>query len=80
MEAAEKNLMLGLLLVEPCIKKSANNLCLAMYYLEPLITDFFNECYVMTDDKAVRNNRLALLQRIRRLSDGICDMRKLEGF
>jgi glycyl-tRNA synthetase len=35
---------------------------------------------VMDDDKAIRENRLALLQRIAALADGVADMSKLEGF
>jgi glycyl-tRNA synthetase len=35
---------------------------------------------VMVDDKALRENRLALLQRIASLADGVADLSKLEGF
>jgi glycyl-tRNA synthetase beta subunit len=34
----------------------------------------------MTDDPALRKNRLALLQTVARLPDGLADLSKLEGF
>jgi glycyl-tRNA synthetase beta subunit len=34
----------------------------------------------MADDRVVRENRLALLQRIVALSAGVVDMSRLEGF
>ncbi len=47
--------------------------------IEPINT-FFDEVLVMTEDKALRENRLALLQRIARLTEGIVDLTKVEGF
>jgi len=47
--------------------------------IEPINT-FFDEVLVMTEDKALRENRLALLQRIARLTKGIVDLTKVEGF
>jgi glycyl-tRNA synthetase len=47
--------------------------------IEPINT-FFDEVLVMTEDKALRENRLALLQRIGRLTEGIVDLTKVEGF
>ncbi len=47
--------------------------------VEPINT-FFDEVLVMTEDKALRENRLALLQRIAGLTDGIVDLTKVEGF
>jgi len=35
---------------------------------------------VMAEDKKVKENRLGLLQRIAKLSDGIADLSPLEGF
>jgi glycyl-tRNA synthetase len=46
----------------------------------PVISKFFEDVLVMTDDPAVRNNRLGMLQRIARLPDGVVDLSKLEGF
>ncbi|MCO5184521.1 MAG: glycine--tRNA ligase subunit beta [Anaerolineae bacterium] len=48
--------------------------------LEPAITSFFDHVLVMDDDDAVRENRLALLQHIAALSEGIADLSQLEGF
>ncbi|MDH4135688.1 MAG: glycine--tRNA ligase subunit beta [Anaerolineae bacterium] len=47
--------------------------------IEPINT-FFDEVLVMTEDKALRENRLALLQHIARLTEGIIDLTKVEGF
>jgi glycyl-tRNA synthetase len=46
----------------------------------PAITKFFDDVLVMTDDPAVRNNRLGILQIIARLPEGVVDLSKLEGF
>ena len=49
----------------------------------PMIPDierFFDEVLVMAEDEALRNNRLALLQRIAALADGVADFSRLEGF
>lgn len=48
--------------------------------LEPAITGFFDDVLVMDEDDAVRENRLALLQHIAALTDGIADLSQLEGF
>ncbi len=41
---------------------------------------FFDEVLVMDRDEAVRNNRLALLQRIAALTRGTVDLSQMEGF
>src|SRR5574341_397241 len=46
----------------------------------PAVNTFFDKVLVMTDDKALRENRLGLLQRIAALSKGVADLSKLEGF
>jgi glycyl-tRNA synthetase len=46
----------------------------------PAVNDFFDKVLVMVDDKALRENRLGLLQRISALSKGVADFSKLEGF
>ena len=48
--------------------------------LEPAITRFFDDVLVMDEDRAVRENRLALLQQIAALADGVADLSELEGF
>ena len=47
--------------------------------IEP-INAFFDKVLVMTEEKALRENRLALLQRIAGLTEGIVDLTKVEGF
>jgi glycyl-tRNA synthetase len=46
----------------------------------PVIDRFFDDVLVMDEDEAVRQNRLALLQRVAALADGIADLSQLEGF
>ena len=46
----------------------------------PSINTFFDKVLVMADDKALRENRLALVYRLACLSAGIADLSKLEGF
>ena len=48
--------------------------------LEPEITRFFDDVLVMDEDPAVRENRLALLQHIAALAEGVADLSELEGF
>jgi glycyl-tRNA synthetase len=48
--------------------------------LVPSITAFFDKVLVMAEDKAVKENRLGLLQKIASLANGIADLSKLEGF
>jgi len=59
---------------------SAASLVAALRALVPSITDFFDRILVMDEDKAKRTNRLALVQRVVALADGIADLSKLEGF
>ncbi len=46
----------------------------------PAIDQFFEDVLVMDEDPVTRENRLALLQRIAALANGVADMSKLEGF
>jgi glycyl-tRNA synthetase len=48
--------------------------------LQPAISQFFDHVLVMDEETAVRQNRLALLQNIAALADGIADLSQLEGF
>jgi len=52
----------------------------ALRALQPVISLFFENVLVMDEDTAVRENRLALLQRIAALADGLADLSYLEGF
>ena len=48
--------------------------------LIPAINRFFDEVMVMVEDVPIRQNRLALLQGIVSLADGVADFSRLEGF
>jgi glycyl-tRNA synthetase len=48
--------------------------------LIPSINTFFDKVLVMADEKATRENRLGLVQKIASLADGLADLSKLEGF
>jgi len=52
----------------------------ALRALRPAINAFFDNVLVMDEDTAVRENRLALLQHIAALADGLADLSYLEGF
>ena len=57
-----------------------DTLLTALVSLVPVIQAFFDRVLVMTEDGALREARLALLQRVAGLADGIVDLRLLEGF
>lgn len=59
---------------------SLTELFMAFQRAIPTINRFFDNVLVMTEDRARRENRLALLQRIAALTSGIADLRVLEGF
>jgi glycyl-tRNA synthetase len=61
-------------------QSTADELFIAFQPMIEPINTFFDEVLVMTEDKALRENRLALLQRIARLTKGIVDLTKVEGF
>lgn len=48
--------------------------------LEQPINNFFDNVFVMSDDEKVKQNRLALLREVERLTKGIVDLAKLPGF
>jgi glycyl-tRNA synthetase len=52
----------------------------ALRGLVPAITTFFIDVLVMDEDMALRHNRLALLQHIASLPQGMVDLSYLEGF
>ncbi len=52
----------------------------ALRKMVPAINDFFDAVLVMDEDTAVRENRLALLQHIANLTQGMADLSHLEGF
>jgi glycyl-tRNA synthetase len=59
---------------------SVGELVRSLQALVAPITEFFDKILVMDEDKAKRTNRLALVQRVVELADGIADLSKLEGF
>ena len=52
----------------------------ALRDLKAPINRFFTDVLVMAEDPAVRQARLALVQRIAALPDGIADLSQLQGF
>ncbi len=64
------------------ISESANvtTLGAVLRDLQGPINRFFTDVLVMADDPAVRQARLALVQRIAALPDGIADLSQLQGF
>jgi len=52
----------------------------ALADMEPAISDFFDNVLVMDQEEAVRQNRVALVQRVVALADGLADLSYLEGF
>jgi glycyl-tRNA synthetase len=59
---------------------TVDNLLKAFVPHIPVISKFFEDVLVMTEDPALRNNRLGMLQKIARLPEGVVDLSKLEGF
>ncbi|HEX2697335.1 MAG TPA: glycine--tRNA ligase subunit beta, partial [Anaerolineales bacterium] len=64
----------------PKAEGSVDDFLNAFLPMIPAVTAFFDKVLVMADDKALRENRLAILQRISAFSRGIADLSKLEGF
>ncbi len=48
--------------------------------MAPAVTEFFDNVLVHTDDTVLRNNRIALLQRISAMQAGKADLSELENF
>jgi glycyl-tRNA synthetase len=57
-----------------------DRLLTALWPAIPVINRFFDEVLVMDQDRRLRENRLGLLQALWRLSRGIVDVTRLEGF
>jgi glycyl-tRNA synthetase len=83
-EKAEESLYAALLGAEKSLHLSqiysADSFLTAFLPMIPAVNCFFEEVLVMAEDARLRQNRLALLQRIVALGNGIADMSKLEGF
>ena len=52
----------------------------ALSVLQPAIDEFFDKVLVMVDDEALKNARLALLDKIAKLPAGLVDLSRVEGF
>nr|MBC7246140.1 glycine--tRNA ligase subunit beta [Chloroflexota bacterium] len=81
-EAAEKELYQAMLAAQDNRSK-VNDVDGLMAILGPLaqpIDTFFDQVFVMVDEQSVRENRLALLQRIAALPKGIVDLTKILGY
>jgi len=81
-EPIESELYAALLEAEGLPRRagSVDDFLNAFLPLIPLINRFFDAVLVMADEPRLRENRLALLQRIVRLAEGAADMARLEGF
>jgi glycyl-tRNA synthetase len=81
-EDAEKALFAALEQAEAAERQpgSVDDFLKAFVPMIPVINRFFDEVLVMAEDEKVQKNRLALLQRIAALAEGVADFSKLEGF
>jgi glycyl-tRNA synthetase len=83
-EKAEEGLFSALLQAEKTLQLapvcSVDSFLNAFLPMVSAVNRFFDEVLVMAEDLTLRQNRLALLQRIVALANGIADMSKLEGF
>ena len=81
-EASAKTLLRGYRTAAELVAASptVDGLVEAITALRPSITRFFDDVLVMDPDPRVRRNRLALLQAIAGLGDGLADLSQMEGF
>ncbi len=79
-EEAEKGLYEAVSRLPSTVEGDVDSFLKNVSTLIPSITVFFEKIMVMVEDKAVKENRLGLLQRIAALSSGAADLSKLEGF
>jgi glycyl-tRNA synthetase len=83
-EKEEKDLFRALQKAEAALHKTPardpDGLLQAFVPMIPAIDIFFDKVLVMAKVKALRENRLGLLQRVAGLAKGIADFSKLEGF
>ncbi len=77
-EPSERALFQALESVQP--PASVDALLQTITSLAPAINAFFDQVLVMDEDPAVRQNRLALLQRVASLAENVADLSRLEGF
>jgi glycyl-tRNA synthetase len=83
-EKAEEALFLALSQAEKSLQSSqvltVDSFLNAFLPMIPQVNCFFDEVLVMAEDATLRQNRLALLQRIVALGSSVADMSRLEGF
>ena len=79
-EESEKGLYEAVNRLPSAIEGDVDSFLKNVVTLIPSITAFFDKVLVMAEDKAVKENRLGLLQRIASLANGIADLSRLEGF
>ena len=81
-ETPERDLYASLLQAEATLRSpgSVDDFLNAFLPMIPDINRFFDDVLVMVEDASIRENRLAILQRIAALADEAADMSKLEGF
>ncbi|MCP4356583.1 MAG: glycine--tRNA ligase subunit beta [Chloroflexi bacterium] len=77
---AEKGLLAVALKAQDANDGTIPTFVTSLRQMEAAITVFFDSVLVMDEDAAVRENRLALLQQIAALTNGIADLSHLEGF
>ncbi len=65
---------------EFCAAANVAGFLSAFASMVPAVTAFFDNVLVHTDDVALRNNRIALLQRIAAMRQGRADLSELENF
>ena len=78
--AEERGLLDGLLAAEAEKDGTVETFIAALRRLTPPITALFDAVLIMDEDATVRENRLALLQRVAGLSVGVADLSQLERF
>lgn len=81
-EEAERELYQALLAAQE-MRKTVNDVDGLMALLRPLaqpVDRFFEQVFVMVEQKYLRENRLALLQRLAALPKGIVDLTKVLGY
>ena len=81
-EAEERALYQAYQTAKGCAEKSTgvDSFLTAFETMAPAVTAFFDKVLVHTDDVELRNNRIALLQRISAMQDGKADLSELENF
>jgi glycyl-tRNA synthetase len=77
---AEQNLAMAYQVAAAAQNGTISAFVESLSILKAPINTFFDEVLVMDEDQQVRENRLALLQHIAALADGLADLSQLEGF